>query len=157
MLSMLLAYDAAGNVIATLDYLVAHGEAGQVVGFIDFEAHELASGALLDVWNVSGAVGSGTWPEWLGVFAHNFRAVRGSDGRISKLIHQRSGLIRDRASIAAAVAAVVPDVNGERDLRPILGGPTKPLQLDDQGRTVVPVAATPPQLPMIGLTGNGAG
>src|SRR6266702_539871 len=97
MLAMLIAYDAAGSVIATLDHMVARDEHGNVVGLIDFEAHELAGGKLRDIWGIQDASGSGTWPEWLGSQAHSFRVELGPDKRIAALVHKTSGYRRERA------------------------------------------------------------
>jgi hypothetical protein len=52
----LLAYDADGSVIATLDYLVARDDAGNVTGLVDFAAHETAGGEHTDIWRVGGGV-----------------------------------------------------------------------------------------------------
>lgn len=148
----LLAYDAAGNVVATLDYLTARDAAGTVVGLIDFEAHEAAGGKLRDIWQVNGAGGSGTWPEWLGGRAHDFGIEIGPDGRIGALVHRTSGYRRERAAVEAAIAAAPTLRNGARDLRGIVGGPQRPLVLDDKGQTVPRSAsmATPAPLPIIG-------
>ena len=54
---MLIAHDADGNEVATLDYMVALQD-GKVVGLIDFEAHEAAGGQHTDIWHVSAAVRS---------------------------------------------------------------------------------------------------
>lgn len=130
MIGSLLAYDSDGNVVATLDYLVARDDAGKVVGLHNFEAHELAGGKLRSFWTVEGAVGSGTWPEWLGSQAHGFRVER-QGKRITALVHGVSGHRRERAAIEAAIAAVEPDANGARDIRHLVGGPSHPLQLDE--------------------------
>lgn len=58
MISMLLAYDAQELVIATLDHMVARDDEGDVIGLIDFAAHEDAGGKLRDVWFVE-SVGDG--------------------------------------------------------------------------------------------------
>lgn len=139
-LTALLAYNAAGEVVATLDYMVARDDAGEVVGLLDFEAQEL-TGELTDVWSVVGAAGSGTWPEWLGVRAHDFTVER-ANGRISALVHRQSGHRRERITIEAAIAQGEP-----------AGGPDRPLLLDDEGRTVARVPVQRPKLPIIGITG----
>lgn len=150
MLSMLLAYDAAGNVIATLDYMLAHDDAGQVIGLIDFAAHEAADGKLRDIWNVEDAAGSATWPEWLGSQAHGFR-VELDGKRIVALIHKESGHRRERMALEAAVMAVQPSEDGSRDIRHLVGGPGAALILDDQGRNAErKVTGTPKHLPVIG-------
>lgn len=131
-MGMLLAYDASGAVVATLDYSVVLDADGHVVGMWDFEATESA-GPLTAIWTVSNASGSGTWPEYLGQQAHAFRAIRGSDGRIAALIHKTSGFRRDRAAIQAAIAAA-PVINGVKDLRAIVGGPNRPIPLLPNGQ-----------------------
>jgi hypothetical protein len=140
MLGMLLAYDAAGNIVGTLDYLVTHDAAGNLVGLVDFEAHEVAGGKLRDHWNVEGAAGSGAWPEWLGSGAHGF-TVELADKRIVALVHKTSGHRRERAAVEAAIAAVEPNAAGAKDIRHLVGGPTRPLALDDQGWTTERQAA----------------
>lgn len=151
MLSPLLAYDADGNVIQSLDYMVARNPAGEVIGLIDFEAHEAAGGKLRDIWNVDGAAGSGTWPEWLGAQVHDFR-VELQGREISALVHRVSGHRRERMALRAAVAAVAPAEDGSRDIRHLVGGPGSPLILDAQGRTAkVSSSGTPGHLPVIGV------
>jgi hypothetical protein len=134
---MLIAYDSDGNITATLDHMVARDEDGRVTGLIDFGAHEDAGGEMTDVWTVSGAKGSKVWPEWLGSRAHDFRVeLEGDPGRkrIGALVHRESGHRHVRADIEAAIEAV-PVVNGARDIRHLVGGPDRPLHLDEQGRT----------------------
>jgi hypothetical protein len=145
----LLAYDAAGDVVATLDYMVARDDDGNVVGLIDFAAHEDMGGRLRDIWEVGHAAGSGSWPEWLGARAHEFSVEL--DGRmIAALVHRRSGHRRLRAAILAAIDAA-PSRDGARDLRGLLGGPGRPLTLDEDGRTVARrLSGTPAHLPLIG-------
>jgi len=162
---MLLAYDAAGKVVATLAYMVAHDAAGEATGLIDFAAHEEAGGKLRDIWDNDRAVGSGTWPEWIGARAHDFR-VDLTGKRITALVHKDSGHRRERAVIEAAIEAA-PFVDGDhdgpgshrvQDIRHIVGGPTAPLVLDDQGRTVgrsPQPTGTPPHLPVVGRTVSG--
>ena len=58
---MLIAHDADGNEVATLDYMVAL-EDGKVVGLLDFEAHERVGGKLTDIWHASPAVRSHVAP-----------------------------------------------------------------------------------------------
>lgn len=153
MLGMLIAYDAAGNVVATLDYMVAKDAAGNVVGLIDFEGHEQAGGKLRDVWNVAGATGSATWPEWIGGRAHDFAVELDATKRIAALVHKDSGHRRERAALDAAMAAVEPQEDGAKDIRHLVGGPGAALVLDDQGKTVGrskrQAAGTPGHLPVI--------
>lgn len=164
MLTMLLAYDAAGNVIATLDHLVGQlmrldldDLDDTILGLIDFEAHELAGGEMTDVWSVQGAVGSKTWPEWIGGRAHDFRVeLVGPPGnkRIGALVHKASGHRRERAAVAAAIAARIKAAKGEAaDIRDIVGGPDRPLVLNDEGKTIgrPKVSGTPTHLPIVGV------
>lgn len=157
MLAPLFAYDGSGKIVATQEYMVAKDAAGNVIGLIDFEAHELAGGKLRDIWVVQDAVGSGTWPEWLGIQAHSFRVEIGPTGRIDALVHQVSGFRRERIGIVQAIAAAPMMAGGLADLRAILGGPNRPLILDALGRTVgrspVP-SGTSPTLPVVGLAGG---
>ena len=152
MISMLLAYDASGNIIATQDSMVAKDADGQVIGLIDFEAHEAAGGKLRDIWNSDRAVGSGTWPEWIGGRAHDFKVELDAAKRITALVHKTSGHRRERTAIEAAIEASPPNEKGERDIRHVVGGPTRPLVLDDTGRTVgrSKAGGTPKHLPLIG-------
>ena len=154
MLSMLLAYDSAGNVLGTLDYLVARDEAGNVLGLIDFGAHEEARGKLRDIWEVAGAAGSATWPEWLGGQAQEFRVELEPGGkRIAALVHRQGGRRRERAVLEAAIAERVAQANGRpADIRDLVGGPDRPLRLDARGETVgrPPIAGTPAHLPVAG-------
>ena len=152
-LSMLLAYDSQGQIVATLNYMVAKDEAGRVVGVIDFDAHERAGGEMTQVWHHEGATGSKTWPEWIGGRAHDFRVeLAGPAGnkRIAALVHKVSGVRRERAAVEAAIAARIAAANGEpADIRDIVGGPDRPLILDDDGRTKARVPAVMPNLPTI--------
>lgn len=153
MMAMLLAYDTAGNVVATLDHVVARDTDGTAIGLVDFAAHEAAGGRMRDIWDVSDAIGSATWPEWLGARAHDFRVEL--DGRsIAALVHKVSGFRRERAGVASAIAArhVQTPIGSPVDLRDLVGGPTRPLVLDDTGRSVPrsrPDASTPSSLPLI--------
>lgn len=152
MLTMLLAYDAAGDVIATLDYVVAKDADDNAIGLIDFETHELAGGEHTEIWQVTGAAGSKTWPEWIGGRAHEFRVeLVGPPGakRIGALVHKTSGHRRERAAIETAIAARIAEADGSpADIKDLVGGPTRPLSLDGSGRTtprpvVVPSTALP--------------
>lgn len=131
---MLVAYDGSGRVIAFLSHLTARGATGKVIGLVDFAAHE-ENGGLLEVWNVHGAKGSGTWPEYLGARAHEFKVEREND-RITALVHN-TGHRRNRATIEKAIAERI-KVAGDKpaDIRDLVGGPGKPLGLDARGRTV---------------------
>jgi hypothetical protein len=144
MLRQLIAWDADGNVVATVDYMVAKDENGNVVGLLDFEAHEQANGRLREIWENDHAVGSGTWPEWIGGQVHEFKveldpAPQGQRAKINALVHKSSGHRRERAAIERAIAERIRDSKAKgqpaADLRDLLGGPRKPLAIDSQGRT----------------------
>lgn len=157
----LIAYTDTGEIIGTLDHLVARDAEGNVLGLVDFEAHEQAGGEHLDIWRVASShatvKGSKVWPEWLGGRAHEFRVeLEGPPGRkrIAALVHKDSGHRRERAAIEAAIATVEPDANGVRDIRHLVGGPQRPLHLDDDGKTIGPdhpkaPTGTPAHLPLI--------
>jgi hypothetical protein len=140
---MLLAYDADGNVIATLSYLLQYDAAGVPLGFVDFTGHEEAGLSHTEIWTVdSGSPdrpvkGSKVWPEWLAGRAQDYRVeLAGEPGhkRIAALVHKKSGHRRERAAIEAAIAAVEPDANGARDIRHLVGGPDRPLKVDGEGQ-----------------------
>lgn len=152
MICMMVAYDAEGNILGTLDHMIARDSSGTVIGLVDFAAHEAAGGKLRDIWNVDGASGSGTWPEWLGGQAHSFR-VELTGKQITALVHKTSGHRRERAGIEAAIAGVHPDERGRRDLRGIVGGPQRALVLDAEGRTIgrAVQSGTPRHLPVHGI------
>lgn len=162
---MLLAYDAAGEIVATLDHRVIYAEDGSALGLVDFAAHEEAGGDHTDIWRVTqehdgvdlGTVkGSKVWPEWLGARAHEFRVeLEGPPGRrrIGALIHKASGHRRERADVEAAIARRHSETEpGEPvDLRDIVGGPTRPVDLDEAGRTKARPASAPHKpLPLVG-------
>lgn len=136
---MLLAYDSSGTIVAFLDQMIARDPDGHVLGLIDFAAHEDAGGKLRDIWDVQTATGSGTWPEWIGPRAFDFKAEL-TGKRITALVHRTTGHRRERAIIEAAIQAepIIESPRGDRvkDIRHIVGGPTRPLILDDSGRTV---------------------
>lgn len=185
MLCSLIAYDSSSNVVATLDHMVAKDNDGNVIGLVDFAAHEDAGGRLRDIWEQSNAVGSGTWPEWLGGAAYAFKVELDPNpgkarARIKALVHKKSGHRRERAAIEAAIAErhneaklearkkgeqqrallkgkVRDDVIAEFtdppvkvDLRDILGGPNRPLLLDEDGRTMKRLKVERPNLPIVG-------
>lgn len=154
MLAMLLAYDALGNVVATLDVMVARDDAGNVTGLVDFAAHEAEGGEHTDIWQVGSAAGSKVWPEFLGERGHEFRVeLVGPPGakRIGALIHKASGVRRERTDVEAAIAARVAETpEGQPiDLRDIVGGPTRPIGLDPAGRTATPRPRARSQLPLV--------
>jgi hypothetical protein len=125
---MLIAWDANGEVVATLDALVQRD--GDNVYLVNFEQMEAGGLALVDTWNVETAVGSGHWPEWLGAAAHDYKVELG-DGpqRIKAQLGQDTGARRERTKIDnrnAKRRAETPE--GEPvDLRSIVGGPNSPV------------------------------
>ena len=157
MLCSLLAYDAAGAVVACLDSMVSMDEDGRAVGLIDFEAHERAGGRLRDVWEHSEAVGSATWPEWIGGRVYDFRVeLDASPGtsraRIAALVHKTSGHRRERGVVEAAIEARIVAAHGApADIRDLVGGPGRPLRLDAVGRTAPRLSSQRPVLPVIGV------
>jgi hypothetical protein len=157
MLSMLLAYDAGGNVVGTLDFMVRYDDTKPErppLGLVDWAEHELAGGSLTDVWVVNNAVGSGSWPEWLGSRAYDFSVelqpgmAPGNYG-IRALVHKVSGFRRERAAVQARIAARIAASHGDpADIRDIVGGPDRPLRIDADGRTVVAATGGGPALPV---------
>lgn len=166
MLGMLVAYDAAGRVVRTLGAMTRRDAGGNVVGLIDFESMERLGAPLTDIWIAGGgAVGSGTWPEWLGAATHEYRvelepgwsrhAIPPSrPHRIRALIHigrppsvgfdgsirpgvAGSGYRRERASIERRIAARIEASEGPADIRDLVGGPDRPLRVDATGRTTL--------------------
>lgn len=155
MLCSLIAYDANGDVVATLDHVVAKDSEGRVVGLVDFEAQELSGGELTDIWQVSGATGSKTWPEWIGPRIYDFRVeLVGLPGRkrITSLVHKVSGFRRERAAIEAEIARRIAEADGKpADIRDLVGGPERPLVLAADGRNLAPVVFVPSSLPVVPL------
>jgi hypothetical protein len=152
MTGCLLAYDAAGNVIATLDWVVQRDANGTPIGVVDFAAHESADGEHTDIWTVQGAVGSKHWPEWLGIGATRFRVeLDGPSGhkRLAALVERNTGHRRERGAIEQAIANAPLTATGERDLRAIVGGPWRALLLDEEGRTRERPQHPDPVLPML--------
>jgi len=160
----ILFWDAAGNVVGTLDHMVQYDDDGKPLGLVDFEAHELAGGRLREIAEASNAVGAGTWPEWLGMRAHDFRVVvrpgpKGGTHSITEPEHKTSGHRRQRVEVAEAIAARISDEDvaaqaEARQKRPVwigdlVGGPDRYLQLDDDGRTVPRVPSVRPNLPLL--------
>ncbi len=168
---MLLAYDADGRVTATLDYVIAQDEAGNPLGLVDFGELE-ATGKLTEIWNVSNAVGSGTWPEWLGSRAHEFtveldpshpqriRALRHAGRKARPAPGSRavpaSDHRRDRDAVEQEISRRISAARGApADIRDLVGGPERPLKLDDEGRTLRREPAAPLRLPLTDLRGQG--
>lgn len=136
---MLLAYDADGNVIATLDYAIALNPDKSPRGVVDFGEQEESGLEHTAIWQVSAAVGSKFWPEWIGSAAHQFRVeLEGPAGRkrIAALVHRESAVRRERAALEAAIAERIRDASDEpADIRDLVGGPDRPLPLEPDGRT----------------------
>lgn len=161
MLGMLVAYDAEGAVVATLDYLAVRSADGEMVGLVDFSEVEASGAALADLWRVEGAAGSGSWPEWIGAQAHSFRVEleetfaravpRGDrpDQRIRALVHKASGHRRERADVDQAIAArIVAAGHSPADVRDLVGGPDRPLAIDDEGSNRLPDPAVVAEIPV---------
>jgi len=160
---MLLAYTAAGDVVATLDCRVMYDDDGVPMGLVDFLAHEEAGGEHTDIWTVTqehdgvdmGTVkGSKAWPEWLGSRAHEFRVeLDGPPGRkrIAALVHKTSGHRRERDAIDAAIfeRRAATQEGQPVDLRDLVGGPQRPVRLDVDGRTAPRTAGAHRRLPLV--------
>lgn len=172
MLGSLLAYDSNGVVIATLSHMVSQDENGNVTGLVDFEQHEINGDELTDIWKVDSAVGSKTWPEWLGSRAHEFKVeLDGPPGRkrIKALIHvgrpeitDDSGVIapavpgsghrRERSNIEKAIQDRIKNSNEPAVyIGDILGGPEKPITLDSEGKNAEKIKIVRPTLPSVSL------
>ena len=161
MLCSLIAYDATNSVVGTLDQMVAFDDNHNVIGLIDFAAHEAAGFEHTDIWREPAAIGAKAWPEWLGSAATDFRVeLEGPPGRkrIAALVHKTSGYRRERKAIEAAIETAppitLPDGALAMDLRPIVGGPGRPLHLDDEGKTIGwgsgQISGTPAHIPLVG-------
>ena len=124
----MLAWDEGGNVIASCDQLIGLDDEGKR-GWVDTAAHEMSGQRMRRLWNVNGAVGSGSWPEYLGGRAHEFRVEVSPDRSlplIRRLVHRESGYVRDREAIEARLAA------GE-SRSVVCGKPDEPLRMDSNG------------------------
>lgn len=151
----LIFYDADGNVVGTLDHMVRYDDDGAPIGLVDFEAHELSGGRLRDIAEHGSAVGAGTWPEWLGASAHDFKVElrpgsKGGTHLITSLRHSRSGYRRVRADIEASLSSLISGT-GPGDVvnvSPVIGGPGKYLVLDEDGKTAAPFVSVKPELPL---------
>lgn len=139
---MLLAYDADGNVIATLDFLVVLDPLTRdAVGLADFAGMEEAAvpfrgpGEHVNVWTIEGAAGSAVWPQYLGTAAHDFRVELDEQKRIQAIVHRPSGTRQTRAALEAAIADRVAGAgHGEpADLSDLVGGPDRPLEVTPTG------------------------
>lgn len=159
---VLVAYDDNGNIVATRDWQVSYDESGRPVGIVDFAAHEEAGGEALDIWSVSQVIdgaaptpvrGSKVWPEYLGGRFHDFRVeLVGPPGakRINALVHKTSGVRRERATVESAIQQRIAETKGEpADIRDLVGGPDRPILLDDDGRAIPRVPSPPSSLPLV--------
>jgi len=182
----LIAYDASGNVVATLSYMVVKDDDDEP-GLVDFAAHEEAGGRLREIWENSNAVGSAVWPEWLGGKVYQFTVELSPSppgmarAHISALVHKKSGHRRSRADIEAAIAERINEKKADAkkrgdemraflkkrglpdelvaefsdpppepaDLRDLLGGPNRPLLLDEDGKTKPRTKVKRPDLPVV--------
>ncbi len=153
---MLIAYNAAGDIVATLDHLVVRDAGGNVVGLADLDALERDGGEMIDAWTVEGASGSKTWPEWLGARATEFTVeLDGEPGRkrAVALVHKTSGHRRERQAIDDEIQRRTQQANGEPvDVRDLLGGPDRPLLLDEDGATKPRANPEPTRLPLVAVT-----
>jgi len=166
----ILYFDAEGTIIATLD-VCGLPDAGNGPRIADFASHEANGGRLRDFGDLSWtdaegvhhATGAGAWPEWIGgAQAAEFRVEMDphpapARARILALVHRTSGHRRERAAIEAAIDAVVPNADGAKDIRHLVGGPDRPLALDSEGRTGAhKIGGTPAHLPLMGLITDGS-
>lgn len=163
MLSQWVAWDADGNVIATLDSMIVFDDDRRVIGVVDFEAHERAGGRMRDIKSHPRAAGSGTWPEWLPGGVHDFKVELDPNpgqarAKIKALVHKTSGHRRERAEIEAAISEKIAEAKAEgraADLRSLVGGPDRPLRIDEAGRNQPRVRSERPRLPVVPAKGKG--
>lgn len=157
MLSMLIGYspDADGRLVVTRtvdSWTVIADDHETVLGLLDFEAYEAAGRKFrlrlgaearadgpVGIVHFDSVTGVGSWPEWIravGEFAVEIDP--GATHPIRRLVHLRSGHVRERTEIEARIAQRIAEADAERpaDLRDIVGGPDRPLALDGAGRTI---------------------
>lgn len=169
---MLIAWDADGNIIATLDTLVYRDPAsGEAVGVVDMQTHEATGGRLRDIAEVEGAVQAGTWIEELGGQAHDFRVELDPEWTredpahpflVQALVHKSSRVKRKRADAEKRILAALKEAQqrGEPlDLEPLIGvaqtrpdAPDRHLRLAPDGRDAPPPAvesAGEPPFPLL--------
>lgn len=159
---MLLAYDFNGDVVATLDYLVIYDETKPgrpPLGLVDFAAHEEAGGEHTDIWSNDAAVGSKTWPEWIGGRAHEFTVeLDGSPGakRIVALVHKESGHRRERAAVGAEIERRLEAVRVAARVRGESIRASLPQRRDAEGRFLprVEVVVEPESVNITDLVGS---
>lgn len=162
---MMVAWDKDGQVVATCSFM-ARMEDGEVVGHYDFDAAELGGHSLRDLWVVPRAVGSGAWPEQLGVQAQAFKVEtrpgpKGGTHKVVALVHKDSGHRRERAPIHAEVDRRVGAARAQEALTGTYGPPNitdlvggygdnRGLALDEHGRDMPKVVGRPaPDIPYV--------
>ena len=153
---MLIAYDADGNVVATLDYWSSTTTipTGRRWASSTSPPTRRRAASTPTSGRSHGAKGSKVWPECLGGRAHEFRVeLDGPAGgkRIGALVHKESGHRRERAAIEAEIAKRLEAGNGTADIRDLVGGPDRPLHLDKKGKTAPRPKVARPVLPLSGV------
>lgn len=162
MAGMLISYDEDGNVLATCDYQnVYDPDTLDPIGETDYlyaEGHGVPNSPTFGTVETFDIIldkktgkerfvlrdsqpckGSKVWPECLGGRAIEFRVeLAGPPGnkRIAALVHKQSGHRRERAEIEAKIMARIEEAHGKpADIRDLVGGPDRPLKLDEDGKT----------------------
>lgn len=85
---MLLAWDKDGNIVRGSSWMAKRDDEGNVIGFVDFEAHELAGGSMTDIV-VYGA--AGVYPELPPLPDSDFREGRVVFRTSDRTFHRRQG------------------------------------------------------------------
>lgn len=151
MICSMVGWDADGIVRLTVELFLRYDPATDRPIVVDFEETERAGTDLRELYCIRDRDGNdrlagyGSWPEWLppdkvhGRFRVDLRpGPRGGSPKVRALVHRQSGVRREREVIEAAIAERVRRAK-ERDeladLRDLVGGPDRPLPLDDEGRT----------------------
>jgi hypothetical protein len=85
--AFLVAWNEAGDILATLDGLFMDG------AYVDLLAAEASGRKMRDLWLVAGAIGSGTWPTNIGGEAHRYRVELDPEQphRVVALVHRDTG------------------------------------------------------------------
>ena len=125
----LVAWNAAGDIVEATEQTMARDPERGIVGVLDFAANEREGIALRDIFVADGAVGSGTWPEFLPANRwHEFR------------VELVPGWSRSRipADTPYRIRALIHRASGHRRARPtdVAGSLHRPVELDDLGRDV---------------------
>ena len=135
-----------------------------VVGLIDFAAHEAgrrATARHLGTLRCGRLARHG--PNGSAARAHDFRVELDPNpgkarARIKALVHKQSGHRRERADIEAAISGRIEQAKREgkkaADIRDIVGGPDRPLLIDEKGKTKKREKVQRPNLPVITARGN---